>query len=81
MIRKIPLRKDGSPDRRFERRETNLKALAGYLKDAEHSVTECAEHLGVSHRALYFLFAALETRGHRVARLGRKVGGRYTLLR
>lgn len=73
------LRRDGTPDLRFARREERLAKLEPLLK-RPRSVDELADELGVTVRAIYFLFAALGERGRTVARVGPKAGGRYVLL-
>jgi len=76
----IKAKKDGSPDLRHMRRTDHLDTLEAYLRKPR-TVEDCARQLGVGARAVYFLFDALEEqRGHRVARLGPKAGGTYTLM-
>jgi len=72
-------KKDGSPDLRFMRREEHLAKLEPLLKKPR-SVDELADALGVTTRAIYFLFDVLEERGLTVARLGPKAEGRYVLM-
>ena len=73
------LTKKGVPDLRHARREDRLGKLESLLRKPR-SIEELAGELGVTARAIYFLFDALTARGRTVARLGSKASGTYILI-
>ncbi len=73
-------RKDGKPDGRAKRAE-HLATLDVYLRKP-HTVDECAEKVGVTRRAIYFMLRELDGHeGRRVVKYGSAREGRYQILR